>query len=344
MLLTVPAPPTFSGAFEDSTGHDGRFNLAVNSHTVSHNLGAVFLPSSATGARNTSTLYAVGGQYRQREWSGKEGYRWDASHRMGIYCLEAPSLVDAIDRQWFPYNKTMHIEHPPIIKAGHPGCIEQRKGFGGVCEYDGKLSIVRFGSRFLLYTRANLKPEGGGRFVQVASSDGEGISGGFAPFVQISIDGYDPQGPGNIYFAAVKPYPYDSQLLLGLFSVNLGDKIAAVSVALDGAARGNTDGRAFIGAAISCDGVAWSRLFEVAPASGRHHGRAYDHPVDGLLVQGDEVSILIHRHVYEISPEAKEQSVLVEKRFSRRTLDKMVEAARPSLRGCKSGSSPRASK
>ena len=34
----------------------------------------------------------------------------------------------------------------------------------GVCEFDGKLSLARLRSRFVIYTRANLKVNGGGRY------------------------------------------------------------------------------------------------------------------------------------------------------------------------------------
>lgn len=74
--------------------------------------------------------------------------------------------------------------------------------------YDGKLSLVRFRQRFLLYARANLKPAGGGRFVQVAASISSELPtdslDGFGPFSLITIDGYAADGPGNIYFAAIK--------------------------------------------------------------------------------------------------------------------------------------------
>ena len=136
--------------------------------------------------------------------------------------------------------------------------------------------------------------------------------------------------------SATQVYPYDPQLLLGLFSVDLGDEIerGGANASLSRTARDGNDGRAFIGGAFSCDGRTWSRLFRVASSSGRRLGRAYDQPVDGLMVEGDVMSVLIHRHVYEISPEAPRQSALVRRALSRHAMDGLAHAARPSLIGC----------
>ena len=35
--------------------------------------------------------------------------------------------------------------------------------------------------------------------------------------VRLRIDGYDEQGPGNLYFAAVHPNPIDAHTLVGRF-------------------------------------------------------------------------------------------------------------------------------
>ena len=47
-------------------------------------------------------------------------------------------------------------------------CVERRATFNGVCNYDGRVSLVRFRGRYLAFVRANTKRDGGGRHVQVA--------------------------------------------------------------------------------------------------------------------------------------------------------------------------------
>ena len=170
-----------------------------------------------------------------------------------------------------------------IVRGDHPGCIEARAGFNGICEYDGKISFVRMAGVGLvawhLFTRANLKPHGGGRFVQVASASS--AQGPYSAFQPIQIDGYDESGPGNVYFAAVDNNPLDNETMLGLFPVNLGFE-----------GEGNGDGESFIALSISCDGVHWSRLTKLVWSIGRF-GRTWDQPVDGVVLHGDNVYILV---------------------------------------------------
>ena len=77
--------------------------------------------------------------------------------------------------------ETTQWQHKQLILDGrHPGCVERRDVHaradfakylyeGGVCEYDGRLSLVHFGGEFLLYARANLAASGR-RHVQVTRS------------------------------------------------------------------------------------------------------------------------------------------------------------------------------
>ena len=82
---------------------------------------------------------------------------------------------------------------------------------------------TRTGCRYYLYTRANVKRSGGGRFLQVAVSAEDHPASPYGPFALLSIRGYDERGPSNVYFATVKPFPLDESMLLGLFAVNLGN-------------------------------------------------------------------------------------------------------------------------
>ena len=147
------------------------------------------------------------------------------------------------------------IDEPPVTQwrdktllfdGLHPGCIERRdvegsKDFrtymytGGVCEFDGRLALVRFGDEFLLYARANLASHGkrhvqvtrsadpwgfGGSRVRTAAeahallrhrrrstdmaahSRVGGVSRAWSPFEPVHIDGYDESG--DIYFFGVQ--------------------------------------------------------------------------------------------------------------------------------------------
>ena len=173
-----------------------------------------------------------------------------------------------------------------IIRGDHPGCIEARPGWNGICEYDGKLSFVRMASAgsvvWHVFARANLKPSGG-RFVNVANASS--AQGPYGAFQRIQIDGYDEGGPGNIYFAAVDNNPLDTETMLGLFPVNLGNEEEG----------GNGNGECFIALSLSCDGVHWSNLTRLVWSVGMF-GRTWDHPVDGVVLHGDNVYFMVTRH------------------------------------------------
>lgn len=61
-----------------------------------------------------------------------------------------------------------------VINGSHAGCVERRRAdalaYAGVppgeCEFDGRLALVEFRQRYLLFARANLAASGQ-RFVQV---------------------------------------------------------------------------------------------------------------------------------------------------------------------------------
>ena len=198
----------------------------------------------------------------------------------GIRLFTADSAAEIHSGRWLSSAGSV------IIRGDHPGCIEARPAFNGLCEYDGKLSFVRMASAgsvvWHVFARTNLKPLGGGRFVQVANASS--AQGPYGAFQRIQIDGYDEGGPGNIYFAAVDNNPLDTETMLGLLPVNLG---------FEGEANG--DGESFIALSLSCDGVQWSSLTKLVWTTG-HHGRTWDHPVDGVVLHGDNVYFMVTRH------------------------------------------------
>ena len=135
------------------------------------------------------------------------------------------------------------------------GCIDRMAA--RLCEYDGKVSAVRFRGRTHLFTRSNLVPTGGGRHVQVASSV-DGVTG-WTCFEQLQIDGvraFDAEF--NLYFWTVR-------------TVRLGDGSGGRALPAIFPAEEEEVGGVY--AALSSDGVAWSR--PVAPARGAGDERAH---------------------------------------------------------------------
>ena len=128
------------------------------------------------------------------------------------------------------------------------------------CALDGRLSAVSFRNQTLLYARANVKPQGGGRFVQVARQD----ELGWGAFSAIHILDYD-MFEGDIYMFYVNVNPANSSTLLALFPI------------LD---RGKN--RSSIAMSLSEDGVWWSSVVDLIATVPSYGGRTFDHPVDGL--------------------------------------------------------------
>jgi len=252
-------------AFTASGISDGSSGAGHSNHS-NRTSGAAWL--SRTSGR-TARLWAVGGQHWLRTKRMEVENNWSATHKRGIFAMKSSSIADVVAGRWLAHRQQA-IATPPILDGRHSACVERRPENLGVCEFDGKLSLARLRSRFVIYTRANLKVHGGGRYVQAATSFSDDPTAGFGPFAPLRIDGYDPRGPGNIYLAAVKAYPFDPSLLLGLFAVCRGDERRAPTPApgvdaYNQSADGNTDGRSFTGLALSCNGIDWSSLIEIAP-------------------------------------------------------------------------------
>ena len=327
---------------------------------VAHNMGTFLEPP--VGDKRTGMLVAVGGQYMAipsnatiaqrlekpkgliallaRDIRSTTRHSWCALTRVLPATEHGPLPARAVERSllMLPHAWSHRVyrweRSPKVIMSGaHPGCLECRREFASNgCEFDGKISIVRFRGRYHVYARANMKLDGGGRFVQaastVASSDtlpkGEHLARSpYAPFARIRIGGYNASGPGNIYYAAVKPNPVDDQqqTLLGLFPVSLGRSGLT-----------NGDGKAFMGLSISCDGFIWAPLHKLASCRSRL-GRAVDHPVDGFLVRNCTVYTLIHRNVPGVSS-SNRTSRLETYRMDTSMLSEMTRAAHATLPGC----------
>ena len=223
-------------------------------------------------------FFGMGGQGASYDCNRKPGGCQHSDTR-GISLFTADSATEMHSGHWLDSGSV-------IIRGDHPGCIEARPAFNGLCEYDGKLSFMRMASAgsvvWHVFARANLKANGG-RFVTVANASS--AQGPYGAFQRIQIDGYDEGGPGNIYFAAVDNNPLDTETMLGLFPVNLGNEEEG----------GNGNGESFIALSLSCDGVHWSNLTRLVWSVGMF-GRTWDHPVDGVVLHGDNVYFMVTRH------------------------------------------------
>lgn len=166
-----------------------------------------------------------------------------------------------------------------LFNGTHRGCLERRSRFYasmahlGTCEFDGRLSLARFGGRLWLYARANVA-EHGQRFVQATSSADEGAT--WSAFSLISISGYE-MAQGDVYFFVVSANPALPGSLLALFP--LAHQF-----------------RGCIGLAASADGLRWSAPTPLLRCA-VHGERAVHHPAAGLVVDGDEVAIFVHENV-----------------------------------------------
>jgi len=166
------------------------------------------------------------------------------------------------------------------ISGGHPGCVERRPTFGGLCEFDGRVSLVERRGEVLAYARANTNAAGGGRGVQVARAADLFGGSGWGPFELATFQGLGDPSRANVYFAAVARNPVDGASLLGLFPTVL------------------PSGASFVALAFSCDGARFSALAPLLNGTrGARLGRAPDQPVDGVVRRGDTVFFYVHRDV-----------------------------------------------
>lgn len=161
------------------------------------------------------------------------------------------------------------------VRGDHRGCVERRDPDkmewidAGVCEFDGRLSLVHFRGRYLLYARANPAARGQ-RFVQVASSVDAQTWGAFE---LIDVRGY-AHAEGDVYFFAAQANPVDDGSLVALFP--LVHRL-----------------RGCVGMALSTDGVRWSSLTPLLAC--RVYGeRAVDHPVAGMVRAPGSREVLIY--------------------------------------------------
>ena len=142
----------------------------------------------------------------------------------------------------------------------------------GICEYDGRLSLVWFKSQYLLYARANPAAHGQ-RYVQLTRST-DTLT--WSPFELVQIQEYR-YSQGDLYFFAAQRNPVQPDSLVAVFPlVHLM--------------------RACIGIAFSLDGLRWSTISPLVSCEA-YGDRAVSHPAAGLVRSGDQVFIFVHEEV-----------------------------------------------
>ena len=153
------------------------------------------------------------------------------------------------------------------------GCVERRSRVGPSCEFDGKLSVVRWQGRTWLFARANVA-ECGGRHVQVTWS-ADGVSGWARWQLLQFCEGSVPLGASasNIYFFAVRP---------------LGDRLVAFFPAVLSRRGTQQAPEGGLYASTSEDGIEWRRPERLIASRVLPEWRTADYPVDGGGMWADE--------------------------------------------------------
>ena len=229
----------------------------------------------------------------------------DSPNEDGVYLTSTDAAMLPLAVNW---------SVPRMLFDGHvQGCIDGRINVNGisplvrhgVCEYDGRLSLVHFQGRYLLYARAN--PTLGRRFVQVTSS--VDLSQ-WTPLRSISMKSIDACG-AIVYTFAAQRHPLHESRLVAFFPAIVGctgssspegPRIRTVS-GLDckSPSRQDSDSRlANASLMISCsaNGHSWSKPFPLFLCRSSVGLRVASLPVsNGLRLVGNRLFVWVHQDV-----------------------------------------------
>ena len=272
---------------------------------VAHNLGATL----AAGK-----LYGVGGQYRtddDRVLGSRPPPYTERFDRKGIVMFEAAHLNHLKRERW---QIAAQRQEPLVLMGDNSTCIDNHF-VDGHCEFDGKLSLAFFRGKFHVYARLNLMPRDG-RNTQVAISEGSSARGPYGRFSQVQVREF-PTDTHQIYFPAVKTNPIFNETLLGIFPVSASLRT----------------GVSFIGVAVSCDGIHFGKMSRICSSESRGKGRSVDHPVDGLVLRGGALTMMVQRRVPGIAP-GKSSTDLVEYQFHLVALRQLIRKSLATVEGC----------
>uniref|UniRef100_A0A7S3K689 Uncharacterized protein n=1 Tax=Aureoumbra lagunensis TaxID=44058 RepID=A0A7S3K689_9STRA len=289
----------------------------IDDYSVSHNINII-------REGTTGHLVGLGGAYAH----GNRRSRVDAYFAHG--------LSNLVSRRWLSGSaSTNSVEtscykiQRNVLDGGHDGCYEARHGFHLInssrkfCQFDGKHSLVHKGSQYYLYSRMNMRSRGG-RFIQVARSVEDDVTGSWLPYKSISFADYDEHANirqakkyfGNIYFGAINLNPVNNKTLIGLFPVSAQRKTGRTTFEYG-----------YIGMAISCDGIHFSKLVSLIEVPLVLDGRPIDMPVDGFAIsKNGKISFFVHRNLPGVADEHPEvnaeASVIAQYEISRSRLER----------------------
>ena len=241
-------------------------------------------PCEPTPAGHLNNLGAVVGTDGMLAAYGGSGH---AGQLPGIFEVQA-----RIDHTLQPPHKWSVQTKQPVISTHHTGCIEIKPHavkdvWGNVttchwptcgCRFDSKVSAVAFKGKIWVYVRANMNPKGGGRYVQFAAKATDAKE--FGNLELIKIIGLNTIDRVNIYFFAVNNNPVDPNTLIALFPIS-----------------DETTGRYSIAMCFSTSGSIWSPAVDLFNSTDAGSGRTLDHPVDGIVLDGEQVLFYIQHGV-----------------------------------------------
>ncbi len=195
-------------------------------------------------------LVAYGGRLRYAEWTLAYG----EGRFPGLIRREGTILPDNAGVEW---------SEPMVLldeaRARLLNCIDGRKRkTRGLCEFDGKLSVVEFGGSVYIFARYNPMASGA-RHVQVTKSPLDKPYQ-LEPFIPLQFDDYQVTQHNNIYFMAVEAR---NDVLVSLFP-------------------GVINGVAGIFYSESTNGLHWRKPLMIMDST-RFGQRSNDYPVDGFV-------------------------------------------------------------
>ena len=257
---------------------------------------------------NGSLFVLVGGIFNElgtgvygtegRSWHFAAGYDMHVSARAFM-----PGRWFDVPTQWQRMRKLLDGTHAGCYEAPVDGRqLRFSKAGQAACVFDGRLSLVHFRGRYLLYARMN-PVRVGQRFVQMAMSkrsiDGV-LPDQWMPFRPISIQGYAREG-GNLYFFSVCVNPIRPDSLLALTpAVHNGVACVAISLSRDGIRWSSLQPLVSCATDLEREGAIaqLARLKSMATFVGH---RSTSHPVANVLVWEDNILLFIHEEVPGIS-------------------------------------------
>ena len=230
---------------------------------IGHNT-ALLCPSTVSYSSSSIPVTIYGGQHAPIHIGTRINH-------VGIRRVESASYVRDGSFFWESSFATSLVDAAArglgtVVFKGEPGtCLEERAvGPGKMpCEFDGKLSVVRWRGRLLMYARANMMKTGGGdRHVQVARSIDDGLTWSSFKLIEFGGGAAPVKAENNIYFINVQPG-------------GAGKLLATFPAVLDGEAG--------VWLSTSADGWLWSRPSRLLASNVYTSWRTDDHPAGIVL-------------------------------------------------------------